>query len=244
LKLSVEEEKEKSQSQSPAPAIFEIVSSPKSSGSQTQLITPGRSISSGSRTQTMTPPKILGPSGVTSPAQELLLSLSPRSPTLRTPGQSPSRSKSKSKSKSPFPSPPSTRSTRTSTLTTPETPRNIPTFFRTPERTEGKEEQPTWLKKKVKGTKAAKKTSTKKQSTKKSPPKYDKEKCKQFLEEDQRVEEGSNIKNPFTNKAIIKGKATYKKIVKECSGIVGGPRGPSPRRGSESIDVKSLLEKD
>jgi hypothetical protein len=111
---------------------------------------------------------------------------------------------------------------------------------------------PTWLRRKIKGPIVPKPLSPKEKGTS-----YDKETCKKFLQTDQVVEEGTNIKNPFTNKSITKGKATYKKILKECQQQVKSPN-PStqvkksnakkafilPGESFEDLDVNALLEED
>jgi hypothetical protein len=123
--------------------------------------------------------------------------------------------------------------------------------------TKKEEEQPqpppTWLRRKIKGPIAPQPSSPKEKGTT-----YDKEKCKKFIQADPTVQEGSNVKNPFTNKPITKGKATYKKILKECQEQHARSPKPTtqakkskpkksfilPGESFEDLDVKSLLEED
>jgi hypothetical protein len=135
--------------------------------------------------------------------------------------------------------------------------RSMPSFFGKKEEKKKGEPAPTWLRRKIKGSKETKRQPISKKSPKEKGTTYDKEKCKKFLQADQLVQEGSNVKNPFTNKPITKGKATYKKILKECkentesSNPIPQSKKPKtkksfilPGESFEDLDVKSLLKED
>lgn len=70
----------------------------------------------------------------------------------------------------------------------------------------------------------------------------DTNKCKQLIELGETLQEGEKIKNPFTNKMIVKGKGTYQKLVKDCQKFIRQYVEEEPK--VEEFDLEDILSFD
>jgi hypothetical protein len=64
-------------------------------------------------------------------------------------------------------------------------------------------------------------------------------KCNILLEEAENLQEGEKMKNPFTNKMIIKGKSTFLKLVKDCQKYVREYKDEHPK--VDEFDLEDIL---
>jgi hypothetical protein len=83
---------------------------------------------------------------------------------------------------------------------------------------------------------------SKKTYTPKKDISLDINKCRLLLEEAEELQDGQKMKNPFSNKMIIKGKSTFQKLVKDCQRFIRQYKEEEPKY--EEFDLEDILTTD